>query len=445
MDQTVWGSRDFARFTSYIRSSAASISSSRVTDLPGGSADTPTDKDTLVRPPGPTVVDGLGLSHPFHHALGNELGVAHQEDAELVAPETAGDVGGTDRFPDDVGRLLEQIVAHAVTQVVVHLLQPVDVDEQQADGGPGARRDEKLVLAEREEAAPVRQTRQVVDGGVSAELLLELGQMRSGPDERPGERTELVVGSIGSLEWVPALQPAGVVAHLADPSHDAGGEARHQDHRDEDRRRHREDLHDVRAMEGGVSRRDPLSCEIGGGLLHLGDELSHPVRDGLAVEEVRRETFPCLRRVDRPGPKDRAERRHPLGRELVEPIEAIPLELLGQLGVEVREVLSEGVDGNLVGRKHPVLLGEEEPTDARFGDRQVILDLGELLPHRVGAVHVGVRPRRGSLRGNRVDDGDHQHDDGDRRHGEHLRAERHVRFSCRESDFFAFRPAGTPP
>ena len=79
-----------------------------------------------------------------------------------------------------------------MAELVVHVLQAVHVDEQQGDGGSGPRRDQELVLAEREEAAPVGETGELVHRGEPAELLLELGEVRSGPDERSRERAELV-------------------------------------------------------------------------------------------------------------------------------------------------------------------------------------------------------------------------------------------------------------
>ena len=129
-------------------------------------------------------MNGQRVPHPIHHTLGIELGVAHQEDAELVAAETAGDVGCADRLADHIGGLLEEEVADDVTELVVHLLQAVDVEEQQGDGGSGPARHQELVFTQREEATPVRETGQIVHGRVPAEFLLELGQVLPGPYER---------------------------------------------------------------------------------------------------------------------------------------------------------------------------------------------------------------------------------------------------------------------
>jgi len=71
-----------------------------------------------------------------------------------------------------------------VAELVVHALETIDVDEQQCDGGPGPRRHQELVLPQRKEPAPVRQTGEVVHGRVSLELHLGLGQVHPGADER---------------------------------------------------------------------------------------------------------------------------------------------------------------------------------------------------------------------------------------------------------------------
>jgi len=95
-------------------------------------------------------------------------------------PSRPRDVGCADRLPEHVGGLLQQEVPDHVAELVVHALETNDVDEQQCDGGPGPRRHQELVLPQREEPAPVRQTGEVVHGRVSLELHLELGQVHPG-------------------------------------------------------------------------------------------------------------------------------------------------------------------------------------------------------------------------------------------------------------------------
>ena len=73
-------------------------------------------------------------------------------------PSRPRDVGCADRLPEHVGGLLQQEVPDHVAELVVHALETNDVDEQQCDGGPGPRRHQELVLPQREEPAPVRQT-----------------------------------------------------------------------------------------------------------------------------------------------------------------------------------------------------------------------------------------------------------------------------------------------
>ena len=281
--------------SSYIPSSAASINSSSVTDRPAGSAERPIESESRKSRPGRALWSAVGPPEPIHRALGIELRVSHQEHAELVAADAPREVRYADGFAEHVGRLLQQHVAHRMAELVVHLLETVHVDEQEGDGRSGSSRDQELVLAEREEAAPVGELREFVDRGEPTELLLELGEVRSGPDQRPGERPELVLRGVRLVERPSLVESLRVVPDLADPSHDARGEADHEDHRRDDGRRHRDDLDQEGTPEGGVSRRDLLGNQLIGRQPHLLGQPSQRVGDRLPVEEQSHE--PIVRRA----------------------------------------------------------------------------------------------------------------------------------------------------
>ena len=76
------------------------------------------------------------------HPAGQALGVGHrahvgQQDRELVAAEARDDVVVPQRAAQPLGDLLEQLVAAVVAERVVDVLEPVDVEQHEADARAG--------------------------------------------------------------------------------------------------------------------------------------------------------------------------------------------------------------------------------------------------------------------------------------------------------------------
>ena len=59
--------------------------------------------------------------HPPHH------------DAELVSTETRHEIALGDRLPEAIARMDEELVAGAMTERVIDLLEPVEVDQEHRD------------------------------------------------------------------------------------------------------------------------------------------------------------------------------------------------------------------------------------------------------------------------------------------------------------------------
>ena len=97
------------------------------------------------------------------------------------------------------GDLLEQLIARVVAERVVHLLEPVEIDEQHRERLAGARRAGQRLVEPVAEERPVGETRQAVVEGLVHELLFE-------PD---------ALGDVAGVQHDPADVPVGAqVAHV---------------------------------------------------------------------------------------------------------------------------------------------------------------------------------------------------------------------------------------
>ncbi len=103
-----------------------------------------------------------------------DVGDVEEQHAELVAAESRPQVRRAQRVADPGRDRREELVAGGVTQVVVHGLEVIEVEEERGDGPRLAPRVERL-LGLVDETTPVRQARErVVEG-----LVLELGLERA--------------------------------------------------------------------------------------------------------------------------------------------------------------------------------------------------------------------------------------------------------------------------
>ena len=171
-----------------------------------GDTDRRRDGDRVQRRVGPSQLEGLSQDpqEPFGHELGtgrerHALGQHH----ELVAPQPGDGVRLAQRAGEACGDGAEQIVPDLVSQVVVHVLEAVQIDEEQCHvhvvpAGPGHR-----LLYPVQNEDPVGQPRQAVMQRLVTDLLQEAGVV-DGDRRLPGQAAE----SLGDLYVV--VEPLGM-------------------------------------------------------------------------------------------------------------------------------------------------------------------------------------------------------------------------------------------
>ena len=185
-----------------------------------------------------------------------QRGVVLEQDRELVATETGGEVVGRDAGPEPLGHRDEEPVARRMAQGVVDDLEVVEVEEQHDGQRVGAWGEEAVVdlLAEQ---GPVGEAGQRIVMGLMAELLLEARQLGERLLELPvlerdrrlvGERLEQAQVVVGEAR---ALGQAVDDDHAAD---EPGLAAQRADHRLAHRR-----VAADRARLGRVEERPPLT------------------------------------------------------------------------------------------------------------------------------------------------------------------------------------------
>ncbi len=148
----------------------------------------------------PAEVEGPGLDGGGHAAGDGDgmvlvLDVTAQDD-ELVAAHAGHGVGRAHDRRDASGRLRQQLVADVVTQGVVDLLEPVEVEEQQGDQSVLALGPGQLELEVVEQQGPVGQGGQRVVGRLVGQIGLEalaLGHVAA-------DRRQLVHRAVGSQD-----------------------------------------------------------------------------------------------------------------------------------------------------------------------------------------------------------------------------------------------------
>src|SRR4030095_3257885 len=85
-----------------------------------------------------------------------------EQRAELVAAHPRQDVGLAEGLVEDLRELRKRPVARRVTELVVDALHIVEVDEQDDHVAALALRDARVLLAERQQTAPVVEAREIV-------------------------------------------------------------------------------------------------------------------------------------------------------------------------------------------------------------------------------------------------------------------------------------------
>ena len=80
-----------------------------------------------------------GLDEALRDALGEHLRRPGKQDQELIAADTKPNVTSADRFVDRFREVAQQLVSGVVAEGVIHLLQAVDVDRDDAERKAGAR------------------------------------------------------------------------------------------------------------------------------------------------------------------------------------------------------------------------------------------------------------------------------------------------------------------
>ncbi len=104
-----------------------------------GQRDADTDRELQIEVADPQVA-GQRPSHPLGEVEGGDrVGHRPADDEELVAADPGDAVVGAHRFGEPAGGRHEEPVADVVTERVVDVLQPVEVDEERGDvAGPAA-------------------------------------------------------------------------------------------------------------------------------------------------------------------------------------------------------------------------------------------------------------------------------------------------------------------
>ena len=165
-----------------------------------GDPDRRRDGDRDLRRAEPTQLERLSqdLQEPFGHELGTgrERHALGQDD-ELVTAEPGDGVRLAQGAGEAGGDRAEQIVPDLVSQVVVHVLEAVQIDEEQrhvdvVPAGPGHR-----LLYPVENKDPVGQPRQAVMQRLVTDLLQEAGVV-DGDRGLPGQAPE----PLGDLDVV---------------------------------------------------------------------------------------------------------------------------------------------------------------------------------------------------------------------------------------------------
>ncbi len=106
------------------------------------------------------LVHGAANAHRERVALGDGR-VEHQRH-ELVSTQARHDVAGAERFAQDLGRVDQRAVAFVVPELVVDLLHPVQIDEEEQRAPGFALREPQLLPAELHEPAAIVQAREIV-------------------------------------------------------------------------------------------------------------------------------------------------------------------------------------------------------------------------------------------------------------------------------------------
>ena len=111
---------------------------------------------------------------PLGDALRSRRGRILDEEGELVATEAAGTVLGTQNASQPAGDEPQEPIADRVAEPVVHILEIVEVDEQDGEPVRGAGPPDERVREAVDEEDAVRETGQRIVEGLVPQLLLEI-------------------------------------------------------------------------------------------------------------------------------------------------------------------------------------------------------------------------------------------------------------------------------
>ena len=136
-----------------------------------GARDVEGAADLVEDPPG----EGLGIRRGAHPGL---------DDRELVAAEAGEGVGAAQQVGEPLGDLLDQFVAGGMAVGVVHVLEPVEVEEHDRDAALRAAEAADLHVEPLGEEEAVRQARQRVASGEELGPLLARREVVQDPAER---------------------------------------------------------------------------------------------------------------------------------------------------------------------------------------------------------------------------------------------------------------------
>ena len=110
--------------------------------------------------------------------LDRGAGVVEEQDAELVAADPRGDVALAGRAPDDTRDGAQRVVACAVAECVVDLLESVEIEEEEGDHRAVAAGAIQRLLAEGGKPAAVVEPREIVGEREPLELRGLFGELR---------------------------------------------------------------------------------------------------------------------------------------------------------------------------------------------------------------------------------------------------------------------------
>ena len=170
------------------------------------------------------LADGAGIGH---------VGDIEQEDAELIAAETGGDVARPQARSEALGDDDEQLVAGGVAEAVVDGLEVVEVEEHRRDrAGAGPRGEGRLGLLD--EAASVDEAGQGIVEGLVAELNLQGASLVDVALEQPDEAGQAGQHEEGreARSRRPRREPAGRVGAHRDEERPGDHREREADHPD---------------------------------------------------------------------------------------------------------------------------------------------------------------------------------------------------------------------